>query len=78
MTWIRFVLMYFFMVAHKAVCQTLSKAFLKSEKLVHTVGRTVGLWGSALSVTYPNSHRSDMSQACCAPCPVCHNSDMSQ
>ena len=34
MTWIRFVLMfYFFMVAHKASCQTLSsKAFLKSIK----------------------------------------------
>ena len=30
MTWIRFVLMlYFFMVAQKAACQTLSKAFLK-------------------------------------------------
>ena len=29
---IRFVLMYFFMVAHKAACQTLSKAFLKSMK----------------------------------------------
>ena len=33
MTWIRFVLMlYFFMVAHKAACQTLSKAYLKSMK----------------------------------------------
>ena len=33
MTWIRFVLMfYFFMVAHKAACQTLSKTFLKSVK----------------------------------------------
>ena len=33
MTWIRFVLMlYFFMVAHKAACQTLSKASLKSMK----------------------------------------------
>ena len=33
MTWIRFVLMlYFFMVAHKAACQTLSKAELKSMK----------------------------------------------
>ena len=33
MTWIKFVLMlYFFMVAHKAACQTLSKAFLKSMK----------------------------------------------
>ena len=33
MTWIRFVLMlYFFMVAHKAACQALSKAFLKSMK----------------------------------------------
>ena len=33
MAWIRFVLMlYFFMVAHKAACQTLSKAFLKSMK----------------------------------------------
>ena len=34
MTWIRFVLkLYFFMVAHKAACQTLSKAFLKSRWL---------------------------------------------
>ena len=33
MTWIRLVLMlYVFMVAHKAACQTLSKAFLKSMK----------------------------------------------
>ena len=33
MTWIRFVLMlYFFMVAHKAACQTLLEAFLKSMK----------------------------------------------
>ena len=33
MTRIRLVLMlYFFMVAHKAACQTLSKAFLKSMK----------------------------------------------
>ena len=33
MIWIRFVLMlYFFMVAHKAACQTLSKAFLKCMK----------------------------------------------
>ena len=33
MTWIWFVLMlYFFMVAYKAACQTLSKAFLKSMK----------------------------------------------
>ena len=33
MTWIRFVLMlYFFMVAYKAACQTLSKSFLKSLK----------------------------------------------
>ena len=33
MTWIRFVLMlYFFMIAHKFACQTLSKAFLKSMK----------------------------------------------
>ena len=33
MTWIRFVVMlYFFMDAHKAACQTLSKAFLKSMK----------------------------------------------
>ena len=33
MTGVRFVLMlYFFMVAHKAACQTLSKAFLKSLK----------------------------------------------
>ena len=31
MTWIRLVLMYFFMVAHKAACQTLLKA-LKSMK----------------------------------------------
>ena len=32
-TWIRFVLiLYFFMVAHKAAFQTLSKAFLKSMK----------------------------------------------
>ena len=32
MTWIRLVLMYFFMVAHKAACQTLSKAlkFMKT------------------------------------------------
>ena len=30
MTWIRFVLMlYFFMVAHKAACQTLSKAIIE-------------------------------------------------
>ena len=33
MTWIRFVLiLYFYMVAHKAACETLSKAFLKSLK----------------------------------------------
>ena len=33
MNWIKFVLMlYCFMVAHKAACQTLSKAFLKSMK----------------------------------------------
>ena len=33
LTWIRFVLMlYFFMVVHKAACQTLSKAFLESMK----------------------------------------------
>ena len=33
MTWIKFVLMlYFFMVAYKAACQTLSRAFLKSMK----------------------------------------------
>ena len=33
MTWKRFVLMlYFFMAAHKAACQTLSNAFLKSMK----------------------------------------------
>ena len=33
MTWIKFVLMlHFFMVAHKAACQTLSKAFSKSMK----------------------------------------------
>ena len=33
MTWIRFVLiLYFFMVAHKAACQILLKAFLKSMK----------------------------------------------
>ena len=32
-TWIRLVLMlYFFMIARKAACQTLSKAFLKSMK----------------------------------------------
>ena len=32
-TWIMLVLMfYFFMVAHKAACQTLSEAFLKSMK----------------------------------------------
>ena len=30
MTRIRLVLMYFFMAAHKAACQTLSNAFLKS------------------------------------------------
>ena len=30
MTWIRFVLMlYFFMVAHQAACQTLSKAIIE-------------------------------------------------
>ena len=34
MTWIKFVLMlYFFMVAHKATCQTQLKAFLKSRRL---------------------------------------------
>ena len=33
MTWIKLVLMfYFFMVAHKVACQTLSNAFLKSMK----------------------------------------------
>ena len=33
MTWLRLVLMlYFFMVAHKAACQTVSKAFLTSAK----------------------------------------------
>ena len=33
MTWIRFVLMlYFFMVAHKAACQTLLKAFFEIYK----------------------------------------------
>ena len=33
MTWIRLVLMlYFFMVVHKAACQTVSKALLKSMK----------------------------------------------
>ena len=38
MTWIRFVLMlYFFMVAHKATCQTMSKAFLKSMKTVEVL-----------------------------------------
>ena len=38
MTWIRFVLMlYFFMVAHKVACQTLSKAFLKSEDMVEVL-----------------------------------------
>ena len=43
MTWIRFVLMlYFFMVAHKAACQTLSKAFLKSMK---TWQRSCWCWG---------------------------------
>ena len=31
-TWIRFVLMYLFMVAIKAACQTRLKAFLKSIK----------------------------------------------
>ena len=42
MTWIRFVLMlYFFMVAHKAACQTLSKAFLKSTK---TCQRSCWCW----------------------------------
>ena len=36
MKWLRLVLMlYFFMVAHKAACQTLSKAFLKSTKTGH-------------------------------------------
>ena len=30
MTQTKLVLMYFFMVAHKAACQTLSKVFLKS------------------------------------------------
>ena len=34
MTWISFVLMYFFVVAHKAACQTLSKAFLKPKYMV--------------------------------------------
>ena len=35
MTWIKLVLMlYFFMVAHKAACQTLSKAFMKSKVLL--------------------------------------------
>ena len=39
MTWIRLVLMlYFFMVAHKAACQTLSKAFLKSMKTLAGAG----------------------------------------
>ena len=38
MTWIRFVLMlYFFMVAHKAAGQTLSKAFLKFEDMVEVL-----------------------------------------
>ena len=33
MTWMRLVLMlYFFLVTHKAACQNLSKAFLKSMK----------------------------------------------
>ena len=42
MTWIRLVLMlYFFMVAHKAACQTLSKAFLKSMK---TWWRSCSCW----------------------------------
>ena len=34
MAWVRFVLMlYFFMVANKAACRTLSKAILKSMKI---------------------------------------------
>ena len=38
MTRIRLVLMlYFFMVALKAACQTLSKAFLKSEDMVEVL-----------------------------------------
>ena len=38
MTWIRLVLMlYFFMVAHKAACQTLSKAFLVYEDMVEVL-----------------------------------------
>ena len=38
MTWVKLVLMlYFFMVAHKAACQTLSKAFLKSEDMVEAL-----------------------------------------
>ena len=32
MTRIKLALMYFFVVAHKAACQTLSKAFFKSIK----------------------------------------------
>ena len=36
MTWIRFVMLYFFMTVLKAACQTLSKAFLKSMKIWHT------------------------------------------
>ena len=37
MTWIRLApMLYLFMVAHKAACQTLSKAFLKSMKIWQT------------------------------------------
>ena len=31
------LMLYFFMVAHKAACQTLSKAFLKSMKTVEVL-----------------------------------------
>ena len=40
MTWIRLVLMYFFMVAHKAACQTLSKAL----KFMKTWFRSCWCW----------------------------------
>ena len=42
MTRMRLVLMYFFVVAHKATCQALSKAFLKSMK---TWKRSCWCWG---------------------------------
>ena len=42
MTWIGFVrMLYFFMVAHKAACKTLSKAFFKSMK---TWSRSCWCW----------------------------------